>query len=1176
MSHNTHQQPQDTNMRTRTMRVVLLCVLATLGLLLSVSAAWGAVKPAPAWQVTNVGIPTVLPPGLGKTVEFYVVVENVGGAASSGSFRIKDDFPAGITVTRVLDEPTATSCETLAREVVCEYSEPVSEPVVPGGFVVVGVLGQVSGSTSAGLRDVGSVSGGGAASAASDEATMHNGASGEKALAGVSKFRFDVNGPAGESATQAAGHPQSVTATVLLNNQYIEGAEAPASPVEAVKDLVFYLPLGFLGNPTVAGYCPTSIIELTFGVTGCPPSTEVGSILPMILNDIVANESKPTHEPGLFNIAPEKGYAAEFAFASDNYTFFVYASVVRHDGAYMLRVDTPGLPRIADLIGLIATFKGDSSETYSIEGNEYRVDRGAFLTNPSDCNEGAQAREASVAFNSWEEPGKLPGAATPVFPVLEGCGLLPFSTTLSAAPNLRTAGNSTAADEPSGYSLDLQVAQAPNAGAGLGTPPLKAVEVTFPEGTALSPGAANGLTACSATGTHGIDFPSGEGAPGNPGAVAGEGEEDGPDGLPRLVAGNCPGSSEIASVHASSPLLHEELEGHIYLAEPGCGNAAHPSPCTPADAADGTLYRLYLELEAPNRGVVVKLAGDARVSPSTGRVTSVFEEAPQFPVSDLRIETSGGPRAPLANPQTCGTATTTGVVSPWSGGAPSEPTSSFQVNEGCGAQSFAPSFTAGTTNSLAGAYSPFTLTLHREDREQDIDALSTTLPEGLLAAVSKVSQCPEPQAAQGACPPSSRVGSTDVAIGSGQDPFDETGQVYFTGPYAGAPFGLSIVVPAVAGPFNLGNVIARVALHIDPNTAQVTAVSDPLPQIVDGVPLRIRTIDVTLDDPTFTFNATNCAPMSITGAVESTDGAATAISAPYQASGCQNLPFKPTLTASTQGSTSKQNGASLTVKINAASGEANVGKVELTLPKILPTRDSTLNQACGEAQFNANPAGCPEGSNIGLAKAVTPLLSVPLVGPAYLVSHGGAAFPDVEFVLQGEGVRITIDGKTQIKNGVTYSKFESVPDAPITSFETVLPEGPHSILAAYVPKSPSGSLCGQSLKMPTTITGQNGTVITQTTPITVTGCGPTIKITKHTARKNAVAVTVSTSSTGSVAIAGDGLRSMHKTLTAGTHTLVVPLNADGHRLAARHGTARINATLRNGSRTVTTTAGARL
>jgi hypothetical protein len=1090
--------------------VAVIAVFGWLAVLFADAAvAAGAVVRAPAWQVTAVGAPTVLSPAIGTHGQYNAVVENVGGAPSEGVTVVRDKLPKGLTALEVRPEPLegpngeVSECITESEEVVCTFPE----VVVPSGFLVVDITPyEVTGALAAGaaLQNTIHVSGGGApeASGVSETRVLSEGEGGV-GPAGIAHFAFSATGPAGEAFAQAGGHPNLLTTSILFNNVFITPGTQNARPVEAPKDLVFYLPLGMLGDPAVAESCPPALVETQGSRSDCPPGSRVGSILPMILADIVANNGEdPTSVRPIYSVTPEKGYAAEFAFSSNNIEVVMYANVIRHDGAYMLRVSVPGVPTVASLIGFVASFYGDTQEHYSSGEEPVTFDRGAFLTAPSDCGEGEAAREASVELNTWQNPGVEHTASSLTFPALEGCDKLPFTSSLSSGPDVRVQGDTTMADEPSGYTTNLEVPQAPNDGSGLGTPPFKTVDFTFPAGTSLSPAAANGLVACTATGPRGINFPSGTGTPGEPGSTTGEGEEDAPDGLPRPAQGDCPPASIVASVTATSPLLKENLAGHLYLAEPECGNDDHPGACSDANAAGGSLYRLYLELEAPDEGVIVKLPGSAHVDPGTGQIISVFQDTPQFPVSDLRIQTTGGPRAPLANPQTCGVATTTGLVEPWSGGPASTPAGSFQVNEGCGPQGFTPSFTAGSVSTSAGAYTPFTLTLKREDREQNIGALKTTLPEGLLAAVSHVVQCPEPQAAQGACPDASRVGTTTVAVGSGSQPLYQTGQVYFTGPYQGAPFGLSVVVHAVAGPFNLGDVVVRVALSIDPSTAQVTASTPPagapagVPQILDGVPLRIRTLNVTLDDPQFTFNPTSCTPRQITAVAYSTQGAQDPVASPFAASGCEDLPFKPVLTASTRGKVSKTQGASLTVKIASGAGQANIAKVDLQLPKLLPTRLSTLRKACTEAQFNTNPAGCPQGSSIGTATALTPILKAALVGPAILVSHGGAAFPDVEFVLQGEGVKIVLDGKTQIKHGITYSRFESVPDAPISSFQATLPEGQGSVLT--IPASASKirrSICNEKLSMPTTITAQNGASVKQTTKIAITGC-PKLK-TKH-------------------------------------------------------------------------------
>ncbi len=362
--------------------------------------------------------------------------------------------------------------------------------------------------------------------------------------------------------------------------------------------------------------------------------------------------------------------------------------------------------------------------------------------------------------------------------------------------------------------------------------------------------------------------------------------------------------------------------------------------------------------------------------------------------------------------------------------------------------------------------------------------------------LSSVALCGEPQAAAGTCSSASEIGTTTVAAGPGSHPFWIGGRVYLTVGYRGAPFGLSIVVPARAGPFNLGIVVVRAAISVDPNTSVLTVTSDPLPQIIDGIQLRVQTVNVAIDRPGFIFNPTNCEAHQIAATVAGSLGATAHVSSPFAAAGCRSLPFSPKLTFSTQAKTSKKGGASLVAKLAYTTGQANIRSVAVSLPKQLPSRLTTIQKACPAATFEANPAACPAASLIGFAKVRTPVLPVPppgrdanLSGPAYLVSHGGAAFPDLVVILQGDGVRV--DQRASIfisRRGITSSTFANVPDVPLSSFELNLPEGPHSALTATLPASANGSLCGAKLTMPTTITGQNGARIKQSTKIAVSGC----------------------------------------------------------------------------------------
>ena len=635
------------------------------------------------------------------------------------------------------------------------------------------------------------------------------------------------------------------------------------------------------------------------------------------------------------------------------------------------------------------------------------------------------------------------------------------------------------------------------------------------------------------------------------------------------------------------PLPGAPLQGQVFVGEPEC------SPCTNEDAQDGKLFRLFLQIQDPSAGVILKLHGINHADPGTGQLTTEFLQQPQQPFELLQLKLKGGPRAVLANPQSCGPATTSADLTPWSapglGGLTGEepiagtpnatPSSSFNVDwNGAGGACpqvlpFNPSFNAGTTGptaTTAGANTSFSLTFSRQDREQNLAGIQVRMPLGLVGKIAGIPQCGEAQANAGTCGPESQIGTTTTGAGPGPHPLFLGGKVYLTGPYKGAPFGLSIVVPAVAGPFNLGNEVVRSAIYIDPNTAAVTVTSDPLKQIRDGVPFRLREVNVEVNRPGFMLNPTNCSAQQVSATVSAAQGASAQVSSPFGLGSCGSLAFHPTLTASTQAETSKASGASLSVKVTSGPGQANIGKTTLILPRSLPSRLTTIQKACRAAVFNANPAACPEGSVVGTATAHSPLLNKPLTGPAYLVSHGNAAFPDLQFVLQGEGVTLVLDGQTNIKNGVTSSTFDTLPDAPVSTFETVLPEGPHSALAAL------GNLCTQSLIIPTTITGQNGAVIKQNTKIAVTGCLPAVAITAAKAMGNALLVTVKTGTTGTVWVSGYGLKTTKRNLTAGTHQIRVAFTKVGISRRRHHEKTSVRVKLIVGKQAITKTAAVRL
>jgi hypothetical protein len=561
--------------------------------------------------------------------------------------------------------------------------------------------------------------------------------------------------------------------------------------------------------------------------------------------------------------------------------------------------------------------------------------------------------------------------------------------------------------------------------------------VTLPAGVAIDSAGADGLQACS-LGEVGLESP---------------------------MEQSCPEAAKVGTVEIKTPLLPNPLVGAAYLAQQN----ANPF---------GSLVALYMVVKDPVSGVIVKLAGEVKPDAVTGQLVSTFKETPQLPFEDLALHFFGGSRAPLGTPALCGSYSTMASIVPGSGNP---------------AVQFAPSLSTGSLNLQAGAFTPFTMTMSREDGNQNLDAIQLKMPPGLLGEISKVKLCGEAEGNAGTCGPESLIGETVVSVGLGGNPFTvKGGRVYITGPYAGAPYGLSIVNPAKAGPFDLGQVVVRAKIDVDPTNAAITITSDStgpyrIPQIIDGIPLEIKHVNVTITRPEFTFNPTNCAPQQIGGSLTSSQGAVSTLHVPFQVTNCAVLGFKPIFSVSTAGKTSRAGGASLNVKLTYPKApfgsQANIGKVKVDLPKQLPSRLTTLQKACPDSVFNANPAACPAASRIGSATATTPVLPVHLEGPAFFVSHGGAKFPELIIALSGQGVTVYLHGETFInKAGITSSTFRTIPDVPIGTFELHLPQGANSALAA------NGNLCASRLIMPTTFVAANGMSIHQSTPITVTGC----------------------------------------------------------------------------------------
>lgn len=922
-----------------------------------------------------------------------------------------------------------------------------------------------------------------------------------------------VNEPYVPAFTQAGGHPWGLTSVVEFATEV--GCNDPSHvPTQEPKDIFVSLPPGLLGNPMAVPRC--SLTD-AFALGKCPVATQVG------VYRLRWFSGKQLVGP-IVDVVPEKGQSAEFALLnnfnfSGGLTGHLVRAFERGREVYGLSVSSTKIP-IVQLYRVETTFWGvpadpshdlmrglicgATTETGPLgctltggprSGQPSGVEKAPFLTLGTDCAAGPET--ATVRADSWEEPGSVAQGRYTGFAELSitmpgstGCDLLAFDPSIEARPDTLLS------DEPVGLDVNVKVPldEAPEASA---TPQLRDALVTLPEGMSVSPGVVDGIRACDATGPEGIDI------------TGPESERPAPNGELELAPGHCPDASAVGTAEAVTPLLSEPVKGHVFLARPGCGGAGQ-GPCTEEDVRDGNLYRLYLELggegELAASGVHFKVEGRTEVDPATGQITTVFEENPQTPFSELKVHLNGGPRAPLANPAACGRAVTTADFTPWSipgstpeglfmAGTPDATPASFYEVGGCSSPPpFKPGFVAGTVTPQAGQLSAFTMNLSRGDREQYVKGIQIHTPPGLLGMLSSVLLCGALEAEAGTCSQASRIGTTRVATGSGSHPFEIEGEVFLTGPYGGSPFGLSVVVHVVAGPFNLGVVVVRARIAVDPTNSTLTVTTDEtgphaVPQIVFGVPVRLKRITVDIDRPGFMFNPTNCGSQQVIATVSGSQDATASVSSPFAVGGCKSLAFKPRFSVTTSAKTSRAKGASLDTKLTYPAGsfgnDANVARAKVDLPKQLPSRLTTLQKACPAATFAANPASCPAASVVGIVRSRTPLLPVELSGPVYFVSHGGEAFPNLIVVLQGDGVRVDLVGDTFIsKKGITSTTFNTVPDVPVESFELYLPEGRYSALAA------NGNLCKEQskLRMPTEFVAQNGAVIRESTKIAVSGC----------------------------------------------------------------------------------------
>jgi hypothetical protein len=882
-----------------------------------------------------------------------------------------------------------------------------------------------------------------------------------------------------EAFTQAAGHPAWGITTFELNHS---GSFPLAKPEgEPLKRVRVDVPQGLASNPQAPEKCK---IE-AFIKNACLPTAEVGTQEAIVWTGVADLELTGPTAGHVYNLEPEPGTPIP---GGGGATFqpmpllFGIQIATEHsflEGHVAWWSDYHEYFEINNL--------GKSAPVLKSKLNFNGHAGGNFLTLPTECT---PVTTTYLEVESWG--GEV--AQTLTHPPLgvEGCDKVPFGPTAEMTPE------TSQSDQPDGATTEVKVPQKANPEE-INTADPKDAHVTLPEGLTLNSAAARGLQACT------------------PSQIA--------IGTTKPV--ECPAASKVGEVTIEADLPEKSLTGNVYLGAP------NGVPIT------GPPYTIYVDAESPRYGVSVRLQGQVNPNPTTGRLETTFLENPQQPFSDFILRLKGGPQAPLANPLACTTQHTEAVFTPYTGLSPALSSSPFAATGCASPVPFTLAQSTQNATPTAGAYTAYTFNLARADGQQYLSQVKTVLPAGLVGVIPSVTLCGEPQAQAGSCPSSSKIGDAKVKVGAGSEPYEFAGPVFLTGPYNGAPYGLSVPVPAVAGPFNLGTVVTRAAINVDQYSGRVIATSS-LPTIVKGVPLRLRSLSVAVNRSSFLLNPTNCGPLATDSTLMSTFLAAQPLSSPFQVASCNALAFKPSFTAASNAHANKAGGALLQVNVTQGAHQANIRSVFTQLPLQLPSRLSTLQKSCLETTFAANPFSCPEGSNVGSATAVTPVLPNPLTGPAYLVSHGGAAFPDLEIVLQGNGVRVILVGNTDIKKGITSSTFAAIPDVPVTSFSLTLPMGPHSALGA------NGSLCARTLVMPTTITAQSGAQIKQNTKIAVAGCP--VKILKRRIVHHVLILTIQTFGAGRITATGKNLKTTSKRVRGATITTMrVKLSRKGAR-----------------------------
>jgi hypothetical protein len=888
------------------------------------------------------------------------------------------------------------------------------------------------------------------------------------------------------STTQAGAHPDFTVSFRLSTN-------ASGAPYAATKDVEVVLPSGLFGNPKEFLTCTT----LQFGTepinSKCPQASQVGSTDVSLVGTVTGTVA---NEP-IYNMPAPSGYVARLGFYA--LVFPVIINIRLDPETDRLVASIENASSASGLVSASSTFWGvpaDPSHNFQrltpVEaGNGSGPPEGRpptqpdvpFMTNPTEC---AQQRDVNVTVRSYAFPDQRISKSGP-FPQITGCGLVGANPTVALKPSTSQASTGTGLDYQ--LSLSAKGIEFPNL---LYDSELKRAQVTLPEGMTVNPSEAEGLGVCTEDDLSRETYNSG----------------------PNM---GCPEDSKIGTVEAVTPVIDRQPTGSLYLAKP------YENPF-------GSLIALYMVLKIPDRGVLVRLAGKVTTDPQTGQITTVFDDIPQLPVSNFHLHFREGARAPLITPAACGSYSSLSIFTPW---AHPDNTltreSSFAIESGpdhgpCpggGLPPFHPSLLAGTQNNAAGTYSPFDVELTRTDAEQEITHFSIKLPPGVVGKLAGIPFCSDAAIAAAAarkgphggeeelnapsCPVASQVGTSLAGAGVGSVLVYVPGKVYLAGPYHGAPISIVAITAAKAGPFDLGTVVVREALKVNPETAEVfvdATGSDPIPHIIQGIPVHLRDIRVNVDRPEFVLNPTNCTPTSTASTVlgsgldfvSELDDNPITVTSRFQAADCAHLKFKPKLSLSLKGGTKRGASPALKAVLKARKGDANIGEAQVTLPHSEFLEQGHIGTVCTRVQFKeggGNGEKCPAASIYGYVKATTPLLDEPLAGPVFLRSSNHP-LPDVVAALNSGKIDIALDGRIDSVKGQIRSTFEAIPDAPVTRFTLRMKGGKKSLFVN------STSLCRKSHRAISHLVGQNGKVY-DTHPIVKASCAKKSK--KHHAKK---------------------------------------------------------------------------